>query len=129
MKPSPIGSKILSLYGIIFAGLLPLIAAVFLLFKIGFLFALVTIPLSSAVIYFGIKVFSGNVKSIKTFAIAVMLHYLGVAYTNISNRDNYPPGSRAAKMVTPRIVRGVLFAGVFGWYYLLRSRTRAQFES
>jgi hypothetical protein len=128
MNKSPTGSKLLSVYGIIFAGVLPLIAAIFLIAKAGFYLALITIPLSSAIIYFGIQVFSGRKRSIKIFAILVMLHYLGVSYTNFSNRDNYPKGSHAATMTTPRIIRGVFFAGLFGWYYLLRTRTREQFQ-
>jgi hypothetical protein len=75
MNKSPTGSKLLSVYGIIFAGVLPLIAAIFLIAKAGFYLALITIPLSSAIIYFGIQVFSGRKRSIKIFAILVMLHY------------------------------------------------------
>jgi hypothetical protein len=129
MKPSPIGSKILSGYGIVFAGILPLIAAAFLLIKTGALFALIPIPLSAAVIYFGIRVFAGHKQSIRIFAVLVMMHYLGVAYTNYSNRDSFPSGSYTKKMTTPRIIRGFLFSGVFCWYYLLRQRTREQFEN
>lgn len=128
IKRSPIGSKLLSLYGIIFAGILPLIAAIFLIAKTGAYLAFIAIPLTLAIIYFGLQVFAGRKTSIKPFAILVILYYLGVSYTNFSNRDNYPEGSHAAKMTTPRAVRGVLFAGVFAWYYLVRSRTREQFQ-
>ncbi len=129
MKKSPIGSKILSIYGIIFAGILPLIAAIFLIIKVGFYPALIAIPLTSAIIYFGLQVFCGRKGSIKTFAVLVILYYLGVSYTNFSNRDNYPEDSHAAKMTTPRIIRGVFFAGLFAWYYLVRARTREQFQN
>jgi hypothetical protein len=127
MKPSPLGSKLLSGYAILFAGLAPMALAIIgLTHGVGF-FLLLNVLLGAAIVYFGVRVFVGDYAFVKIFAVLVILHYLGLMATNLWNVNEFPVDSRAAKMAIPRMIRGVLFAGVFAWYYLFRCRTAARF--
>lgn len=129
MKKSPTGSKILSIYAIVFAGIAPLSLA-FLAMANGIkLQVLPSFLLSSAIVFLGVRVFRGNSKYLRAFAICVMLHYLGVTVSNIFSYDTYPIGSRAHQMAMARMIRGVLFASVYCWYYLLRKKTREGFST
>jgi hypothetical protein len=129
MKPSPIGSKLLSAYGIVFAGLMPAgLAAFGLAHGIGSLL-LLNVILGLAVAYFGARVFAGDYRAVKLFAALVILNYLGLTASNIMNFDDFPEGSRAQAMAIPRMIRGVIFASVYAWYYLLRRKTAEGFTS
>jgi hypothetical protein len=81
------------------------------------------VGLGVAIVYFGMRVFAGDYSAVKVFAILVILSYLGLTATNILNYGDFPAESRAAQMAVPRMLRGILFAGVYAWYYFLRSRT------
>jgi hypothetical protein len=59
----------------------------------------------------------------RVFAVLVIIHYLGVTATNIWNYNDFPPESRAAQMAVPLILRGILFAGIYALYYLVRGKT------
>jgi hypothetical protein len=128
MKPSPLGSKLLSAYAVLFAGLAPAgIAIVGLIHGIG-LPLLYNAVLGAAIVYFGIRVFLGDYSAVRIFAILVIIHYLGIIATNLWNSGNFPDESRAAQMAVPRMIRGVLFAGVFSWYFLFRRKTVVGFR-
>jgi hypothetical protein len=129
MQPSPLGSKLLSGYAIIFSALVPVaLATVGLFHGIG-MHLLANIALGIAILYFGIRVFAGDYAAVKVFAALVILHYLGITATNMWNFDDFPAGSRAAQMAIPRMIRGVLFAGVYAWYFLLRRKTAEGFTA
>ena len=120
MKPSPIGSKILSGYAILFTGLAPVgIAIVGLLHEVN-VFLLSNVAIGVAITYFGVRVFMGDYSAVKFFTILVILHYLSITATNIWNYSDFPHESRAAKMAVPRMIRGIFFAGIYAWYYLIR---------
>ena len=124
MKRSPTGSRILSGYAVLFAGLAPIVMATAAIANgMGPQFA-ASIILSSAVVFYGVHVFRGEVGSIRIFAVLVMLHYFGVTLTNLLNYDSFPTDSRAYQMAWPRRIRGVLFGSLYGWYYLVRKKTR-----
>ncbi len=53
----------------------------------------------------------------KTFGLLVAVNYLGLTATNALNFNDFPEGSRAAQMAVSRMVREVLFASVYIWYY------------
>jgi hypothetical protein len=129
MKPSPLGSKLLSGYAVIFVGIAPLVFA-----TIGFAHGAIELPIANVllalgVIMFGVRVFLGNWSAVTIFAVLVALHYFGLAATNYWYADAYPPGSRAAAMAMPRMIRGLMFGSVYLWYFLIRKRTRAGFTS
>jgi hypothetical protein len=129
MRPSPIGSKLLSAYAILFAGLAPMgLAIVAISHGLGPRL-LGNVVLGAAIVYLGIRVFAGHYSSVRVFAILVILHYLAITATNLWNLDDFPAGSRAARMAVPRMLRGVVFAGVYAWYYLLRGKTAEGFNS
>lgn len=128
-KESPIGSKILSVYAILFAGLLPAVAACIAVLRGLSIYFIFNIIFASVIVFIGIKVFLGESKYLKIFAILVMIHYFGIAFSNIREYDLFPKDSRAFKMAAPRMIRGVLFACFYGWYYLLRKKTREKFKS
>jgi len=128
MKPSPIGSKLLSVYGAIFAGLAPLTLACIGLFHGMGLLLVYNVLLAATIVYFAVRVFLGDARAVYPFATLVMLHYFGVTLSNLVNQGNFPDGSRAAQMAVPRMIRGVLFGGVYAWYYLLRPKTRQGFQ-
>lgn len=120
MKPSPIGSKLLSGYAILLSGLAPAVVAIIgLRHGIG-LHLLGNVLLGVAIIYFGVRVFMGEYSAVRVFTALVILHYLGITATNLWNYNDFPPESRAAQMAVPRMIRGILFAGIYAWYYLLR---------
>ena len=128
MQPSPIGSKLLSAYGILFVGIAPLMLSI-----VGFIngaieLSIHNILLASAVIYFGARVFVGHRPSTRWFAVLVALHYFGLIATNFWYGDEFPPESRAAAMAVPRMIRGLLFGALYLWYYLIRKRTANGFQ-
>jgi hypothetical protein len=109
MNPSPLGSKFLSAYAILFAGFGPAgIAAVGLFHGIGFHF-IANVVLGLAIVFLGIRVFVGNYFAVKPFAILVIVHYLGMTAVNLWNNNDLPAESRAEQMAIPRMLRGVLF--------------------
>ena len=129
MTPSPVGSKILSGYAVLFAGLAPITLAVAAIANgMGIHYA-ASITLSAAIMYYGFHVFRGDVRFIRVFAILVMLHYCGVTFANVLKFDSYPTDSRAYQMAIPRMIRGVLFGSFYGWYFLLRKKTREGFKA
>jgi hypothetical protein len=128
MKPSPLGSRILSGYAIVFAALVPVAFAVVGLISGVGLHLAVNVVLGVAIAYLGARVFAGDYTAVKAFAILVILHYLGLTLTNAWNFDEFPVGSRAKQMAVSRMVRGVLFAGVYAWYYLIRRKTAEGFN-
>jgi hypothetical protein len=127
MKPSPVGSKILSAYAVLFVGLAPIALSVTAIANGLGLQSAASLTLSASVVFYGIHVFRGEVRYIRVFAILVMLHYFGVSLANILNYSSYPEDTRAFQMAIPRIIRGVLFASFYGWYYFLRKKTRNGF--
>ncbi len=129
MRKSPIGSRVLSAYAVLFAGLAPL-ALLLTAFANGIAIRLIpTMTLALMLTYFGVRVFLGHTRYIVPFALAVIVHYLGISIGNILNYDSYPADSRAYQMAIPRVVRGILFAGVYCWYFLLRKKTRDAFQA
>jgi hypothetical protein len=86
------------------------------------------ILIASAIVYFGIRVFAGDFTATKLFAILVALSYLGLTVTNLWHFNDYPSETRAAQMAVPRMIRGLLFAAVYIWYYLMRPRTAQGFN-
>lgn len=127
MKSSPTGSKILSGYAVLFAGLAPIGLAVTAMANgFGLQFA-ASILLSAGIVVYGVRVFLGEAKYIRIFAIFVMLHYFGVTLANLISYDSYPLDTRAYQMAIPRMIRGVLFGSCYGWYYIIRKRTRNGF--
>lgn len=131
MKPSPIGSKLLSAYAILFAGIAPaaLVAIALVNGVVSVPSAIGNILLAAAIVFYGVRVFAGDYSATKIFGILVALNYLGLAATNLWNFSEYPDDSRAAQMAVPRMFRGVLFASVYLWYYLIRKRTVYGFAS
>ena len=131
MKPSPIGSKLLSGYAILFAGIAPMALVAFALVSRIDLFlpsAIGNIALGVGVVYFGGRVFVGDYSATKIFAVLVAVHYFGLTATNLWNVNEYPTDSRAAQMAVPRMIRGLLFASLYVWYYLIRRRTTDGFS-
>lgn len=129
MKASPIGSKILSGYAVLFAGVLPAVMGVLALcYGMGLIFAQ-NVILGGAIAYFAVRVFLGDRRALKPFAVLVVIHYFGVTLSNIWNYDSFPVDSRAYQMAVPRMVRGVLFGSFYAWYFLLRRKTKEGFES
>ena len=133
MKPSPIGSKLLSVYAILFAGFVPaaLVTTAFVNGVVSLPLALGYIALGVAIVFFGVRVFAGDYSATKVFAILVVLNYLGLTAVNAWNISNVPEDNRAAQMAVPRMIRGmirgVLFASVYIWYYLIRKQTALGF--
>lgn len=125
------GSKLLSIYAILFSGIAPavLITTAIVNGIVWFPFALGNIGLSIAIVYFGVRVFMGDYSATKVFAILVALNYLGLTATNAWNMSDFPDDSRAAQMAIPRMIRGVLFAAVYIWYYLIRKQTAFGFAA
>lgn len=129
MKPSPIGSRILSAYAAVFCGIFPaLIGAIALVKGIDLIFAQ-NVILGGAIVYFAVRVFRGDRRAVIALAVLVMIHYYGITLTNLWNQDSFQVGSRAHTMAIPRMIRGVLFGSFYGWYYLLRRKTKEGFES
>ena len=130
MNPSPIGSKLLSIYAILFAGLAPgallMIAAVN--GAVSLPYALGSFGWCVSIVYFGVRVLTGDYSATRQFAILVALSYLGLTAANAWNINDFPAESRAAQMAIPRMIRGVLFAGVYIWYYLIRKKTPLGFK-
>lgn len=131
MKPSPVGSKLLSIYAIVFAGVVPgaLLVTATVNGVISLPYAFGNIALRIAIIYFGVRVFLGDYSATIAFALLVALNYLGLTTINVWSMNDLPPDSRATQMAIPRMIRGVLFASVYIWYYLLRTRTALGFVS
>ena len=131
MKPSPIGSKLLSIYAILFAGIAPgaLVTTALVNGVVSLPYALGNVGLSVAIVYFGVRVFAGDYSATKMFAILVALNYVGLSVANAWNINDFPADSRAAQMAIPRMIRGVLFASVYVWYYLIRKKTAIGFMS
>lgn len=131
MKPSPIGSRILSVYAILFAGLAP--AALMVTAVVNgvrsLLFAAGNIAMSAAIVYYGIRVFAGDYSVARKFALLVAISYLGLTVANAWNLNDFPDDSRAAQMAVSRMIRGVLFASVYIWYYWLRKKTVEGFST
>lgn len=128
MRKSPIGSRLLSAYAVLFAGLAPL-ALLITAVSNGISVRLIpTLTLAVLVIYFGVRVLLGHARYVVPFALIVIVHYLGISVGNMLSYDSYPTDSRAYQMAIPRILRGILFAGVYCWYYLLRKKTRDAFR-
>jgi hypothetical protein len=129
MTPSPIGSKLLSIYAILFAGFAPgaLLATAAVNGVVSIPYALGNIGFSLGIVYFGVRVFAGDYSATKMFAILVALNYLGLTATNLWNINDFPADSRAAQMAIPRMIRGVLFASLYIWYYLVRKQTALGF--
>lgn len=125
MKPSPIGSRLLSLYAISFCCLVPAVLLITGLAQgtVSISLALGNLGYSLAIGYYGVRVFAGDYSATKEFAILVALNYLGLTVANAWYINDFPEGSRAAQMAVPRMIRGVLFACVYIWYYLIRKRT------
>ena len=123
MKPSPLGSKLLSGYAILFAGLAPAGAAIVGLSHGVGMHLLANVVLGVAIVSFGARVFAGDYRAVRAFAGLAILHYLGITAINIWNYNDFPADSRAAQMAVPRMIRGVIFAGIYAWYYLLRRKT------
>lgn len=129
MRTSPLGSKLLSLYAIVFAGLAPAVLASFALVRGLGIFLVGNIVFGGVIVFYGIRVFLGDARAVKVFGVLVMLHYFGVTLTNVLNYGDFPVDSRAHEMAVPRMIRGVLFGAFYAWYYLLRKKTRDGFES
>ncbi|XZE36075.1 hypothetical protein SH501x_001629 [Pirellulaceae bacterium SH501] len=131
MKPSPIGSKILSAYAILFAGLAP--AAIMVTAVVNGVatlpYSIGVISLSVGIVYYGVRVFTGDYAAARIFGLLVAVSYLGLALSNALNFRDFPEGSRAAQMAVSRMIRGVLFAAVYVWYYWLRDSTVNGFSS
>src|SRR5690606_4536958 len=127
MKPSPLGSRLLSGYAILFAGLAPVILATIGLIHGAGIHLLANAMLGSVIIYFGARVFLGDYSVVKVFAIFVILHYLGITASNLWNYNHFPLESRAAQMAVPRMIRGALFAIAYAWYFLFRQKTAQRF--
>ncbi len=131
MKASPIGSKLLSIYAILFAGIAPcaLVTTALVNGVISLPYALGNVGLSVAIVYFGVRVFAGDYSATKMFGILVALNYVGLTVTNAWNINDFPADSRAEQMAIPRMIRGVLFALVYVWYYVIRTKTAIGFMS
>lgn len=84
---------------------------------------LANVVLGLVIAYYGIRVFRGDYSATKVFAVLVAVYYLGMSATNLWFASEFPPESRAAQMAVPRTERGVLFAVIYVWYYLFRSKT------
>jgi hypothetical protein len=123
MKPSPIGSKLLSGYAILFAGVAPAgLATVGFINGMG-IHLIANMVLSTVIVYFGVRVFVGDYSAVRVFATLVVLYYLGITAANAWNYSDFPADSRAAQMAIPRMLRGVIFASLYAWYYLFRRKT------
>ena len=110
--------KILSGYAILFAGVAPAgLALVGLVSGALPLHAVGNVVLGAAIVYFGVRVFSGDHSQAELFGLLVGISYWGLTFINFWNWGDFPPESRAAKMALPRMIRGVLFGTVYVVYF------------
>lgn len=125
MLPSPLASRILSGYAIVFGGLMPAFLTLWVV-QLGLgLLLLTNLILASSIVYHGARVLFGDRRYIQTFGYLIVAHYVLLAFTNLTLEA--PEGTYAARMAGPRVVRNLIYAAVFGWYYLLREKTSAGF--
>lgn len=123
MTPSPTGSKILSGYAVLFAGLVPAVLAVVAIARGSRPFLLYSIVVSPAIVYFGARVFRGDPTVIKKLVGLVMLHYVGHTATYALHYGSFSPA-----VAFLQVVKGLAFAGIFCWYYLFRTKTWTGFD-
>lgn len=133
----PNGVWILTIYAIVFAGVLPIIATVYLMvsgvspteFGSSTTSLIVGILLGIGVIVSAIGAWKGNNKARIALMILITLHYVLIAINNanILSAPNTIPSELQARM-RGRVFRGFLYPAIYIWYFL-RAETRKFYVS
>lgn len=138
-KKRPLGVWILTIYSLIFAGILPLIIVLsFILIGINslpvlnieILNTLLILVLTISIITFSILTWKGNNKARITLIILVSIYYIGVSLNNIfilQDLQQYSLNSDIESVINHTygvIIRGFLYSGIYIWYFLRKKTLR-----
>ena len=126
MSHLTVWGKILLFYAMIFAGVVPLFAALFAIFQFGALEAIGAIPINLAVSIFSMLVILKGRAFFIPFGFSVMLHYYGITSTNIFYFNDLMVAGVDETRAIGRILRGILFGSVYLWYFVFRTKTKIE---
>jgi len=120
-KPKrPIGVWILSIYAIIFAGILPLLA-LFAIKRSGFNLsvfeALFPIILAIGIIVSSIGTWQGSNKARISLMVLITVHYVLIAINNTSLLVSGSVRSDVQPQMIGRIIRGIFYPATYIWYF------------
>jgi hypothetical protein len=125
----PLGVWILTIYAALFAGLVPLAAAV-ALFLLGSMAGapgssiaslLLTLVLCTGIVAAAIGTWQGHNRSRQALLILITAYYVLVAVNNAFLLSDQGASQSAQLRMIGRMARGILFPAVYIWYFRRRS--------
>lgn len=124
-RERPLGVWLLTIYAVIFAGIFPLVAAVFLLmsgdtwdtFGINALSLIFSIILNVSIIVFAVGTWQGKNRARKALLVSITLYYVLVGMNNLLlvNSGQVPADQQARSW--GRALRGMLYPAIYIWYF------------
>ena len=132
----PFGVWILTIYGAIFAGIIPLIAYI-LVFLSGSspvlsglnpLYLIFSIGLNIGITIFAIQTWMGKEKARKTFIVLISLNYLLLSINNFLIILSGQADSLEIMRLWGRVIRNLVYPALYIWYFN-RSRTKEFFQN
>ena len=121
-KPDrPLGVWLLTIYALVFLGLLPLLLSIMMLLSgsisgnaISIIFPLI---LCAGIVISAIGAWQGNEKARKLFLVLITINYIFIAINNYLMLNSGEVAAELQRQAWGRVIRGVIYPIGFIWYF------------